>query len=541
MENLTLAGAALTGTGNTLNNVLTGNALNNLLSGLAGSDQLDGGAGNDTLDGGLGQDIVIGGAGDDQITMLVTLGNTDTIDAGADNDTLILSGIVPGDHVVVVNLSSLTDQVVSIGGTPDAPTQINFENLNAAGIGSLVTVTGSAGANIIIGSSGNDTLIGGAGNDTLNGGLGADSMTGGLDDDTYVIDNLGDTITEVAGQGIDTVHINRSVDLTQSPFIEIENVVLTGIAALNATGDGGNNLLTGNSAANILTGGAGTDTLTGNAGNDLLNGGAGDDTVNGGDGNDVILIGSAADHGVGEVINGGAGTDVIRFTSTSPGQTLVLAPGVTAVESVVIGTTAGITTDTTALNVDASNVATALSITGNSGANVLTGTSANDIMDGDMGNDTLRGGLGNDTVDGCAGNDTFLFGLGDGQDLVRDDGGTADKILYDTGINPLDLVISRQANDLRIAIHGTSDQITVQNWYVGTTNRTETIEAGNGEALLSTQVDQLIQAMAGFTCHYRPDLGRWRAVVLVTQGSKRSSRASSPRVGNSEGNAAFLR
>jgi hypothetical protein len=60
-------------------------------------------------------------------------------------------------------------------------------------------------------------------------------------------------------------------------------------------------------------------------------------------------------------------------------------------------------------------------------------------------------------------------------------------------------VISRQANDLRLAIHGSSDQITVQNWYGGTTNQIETLQAGNGQTLLSTQVDQLIQAMAGFT------------------------------------------
>ena len=102
-------------------------------------------------------------------------------------------------------------------------------------------------------------------------------------------------------------------------------------------------------------------------------------------------------------------------------------------------------------------------------------------------------------MNGGSGNDTFLFGRGEGQDLVQDNSGTADKMLFDAGINPLDLVISRQANNLRLSIHGSSDQITVQNWYVGTTNRTETIQAGNGQTLLSTQVDQLIQAMAGFT------------------------------------------
>jgi Ca2+-binding RTX toxin-like protein len=129
-------------------------------------------------------------------------------------------------------------------------------------------------------------------------------------------------------------------------------------------------------------------------------------------------------------------------------------------------------------------------LTGNADANSLTGNGSNNILIGNAGNDTLSG---------LAGNDTFLFSLGDGQDLVRDNSGTADKMLFDGGIDPLDLVISRVANDLRIAIHGSSDQITVENWYTSSVNRTETIQAGNGELLVSAKVDQLIQAMAGFT------------------------------------------
>ncbi|HEU0068778.1 MAG TPA: calcium-binding protein, partial [Nitrospiraceae bacterium] len=318
VENLTLTGTDnLNGTGNELNNILTGNSGNNSLDGGTGADKMAGGTGNDfytadsardvvtealnagtdkvfaslnytlganvedleltgsanltgtgnafantltgnsgnnTLIGGLGEDIVNGGAGNDQITMLVTAGNVDTIDAGADTDTLVLSGVVPGDHVVVVDLS-LADQVVSIGGTPDdTRVQSNFENLNAAGIGSVVNATGSTGDNSIIGSNGNDnmnggagndtlngglgndTLIGGAGNDTLNGGAGIDTMTGGTGDDTYVVDNPLDVLTENVGEGTDTVNINRSVDLTLAPFTEIENVLLTSTAAIIATG-----------------------------------------------------------------------------------------------------------------------------------------------------------------------------------------------------------------------------------------------------------------------------------------------------------------
>lgn len=68
-----------------------------------------------------------------------------------------------------------------------------------------------------------------------------------------------------------------------------------------------------------------------------------------------------------------------------------------------------------------------------------------------------------------------------------------------SGTGPLDLVISRQASDLRIAVHGTSNQVTIQNWYAGAASQVETIQAANGYVLLSTQVDRLIQAMASFS------------------------------------------
>ncbi len=70
---------------------------------------------------------------------------------------------------------------------------------------------------------------------------------------------------------------------------------------------------------------------------------------------------------------------------------------------------------------------------------------------------------------------------------------------FSAGVNPLDLVLSRQANNLRIAVYGSTDQVTVQNWYGGTSHQVETIQAGNGQTLVSTQVNQLIDAMASFT------------------------------------------
>ncbi len=218
---------------------LNGGAGDDLLVGGDGDDLLNGDDGNDTLVGGTGQDNVRGGAGDDHIFMAVTSGNVDIIDAGPGNDTLLLSDVVGGTGNVVVDLSSTSDQVVSIGGATDDSAQNNFENLDASELGGSVNATGSDGANIIIGSSGNDSINGGAGNDTLDGGLGGDAISGGLGDDTYTVDNAGDLVTEALNEGIDKVFSSINYTLTDN----VENLELTGIADLSGTGNALNNIL----------------------------------------------------------------------------------------------------------------------------------------------------------------------------------------------------------------------------------------------------------------------------------------------------------
>ena len=66
-------------------------------------------------------------------------------------------------------------------------------------------IGGSVSADTIDGREGNDVISGLAGNDVINGGSGADTMQGGIGNDTYYVDNAGDHVIDVTGQGTDNV------------------------------------------------------------------------------------------------------------------------------------------------------------------------------------------------------------------------------------------------------------------------------------------------------------------------------------------------
>jgi len=226
--------------------------------GTAGNDTITGGSssdpvlyglgGDDTIDGGLGSDKMYGGAGNDTYIVNVL---TDVVDELAGNGTdTIKTGIT-------YSLAD-TDGAGANGG--------NVENLTLTGT-AAVNGTGNALNNVLTGNSAANTLTGGDGNDTLNGAGGTDTMIGGLGNDIYMVDVATDVVTELAGQGKDAVKSSVSYVLAAN----VENLTLTGTAAIDATGNTGKNVLVGNAGANVLTGGRGKDTMTGGKGVDTFN------------------------------------------------------------------------------------------------------------------------------------------------------------------------------------------------------------------------------------------------------------------------------
>ncbi len=127
-------------------------------------------------------------------------------------------------------------------------------------------LTGGEGTNDLHGEANVDTLIGGTGNDLLDGGTDADTMVGGKGNDTYIVDNVGDSVSEGNNQGIDTVQSSVTWTLGNN----VENLTLTGAGDVSGTGNSMANTIVGNAGANVINGGTGNDTLTGGDGHDTF-------------------------------------------------------------------------------------------------------------------------------------------------------------------------------------------------------------------------------------------------------------------------------
>ena len=144
---------------------------------------------------------------------------------------------------------------------------------------------------LLIGNDGDDTLTGGDGADILKGGTGADHMAGGPGDDTYYVDDAGDTVTEGANDGADKVYASVNYSAAGQ---SIETISAQSDAGLTLTGGTSAVHIVGGAGNDVLTGGALTDHLSGGAGDDRLVATAGHDTLTGGDGADTFVLSAVA-------------------------------------------------------------------------------------------------------------------------------------------------------------------------------------------------------------------------------------------------------
>ncbi|MEI8696954.1 calcium-binding protein [Mesorhizobium sp. ISC15] len=69
---------------------------------------------------------------------------------------------------------------------------------------------------------------------------------------------------------------------------------------------------------------------------------------------------------------------------------------------------------------------------------------------------------------------------------------------FGAGIDANELWFSQQGNNLVVSVLGTTDKVTISNWFAGPGNVVETIKSGDGKVLNHSDVATLVAAMAGF-------------------------------------------
>lgn len=358
-------------------------------------------------------------------------------------------------------------------------------------LGGNDTVDVDGGNDTVLGGAGNDTLLGGDGTDILDGGTGNDALDGGAGDDAYHY-GLGaglDQVTDTAGT--DTVWFGAGIsfDTTVVRLMEAAGITTAHLRLLDEFGnerinqgldiqlsaggtspieqfafaDGTARSLADLTIQTVVTEGTRRgDVIRTGRHDDIIYAGKGGDTIYAGSGHDTVFSGKD-----GDTIFGEAGHD-----------TLYGEKG----DDVLDG---GYGNDW---------------LEGHKGDDTLRGGSGDDALYGDKGKDMLQGGAGNDLLDSGDGDDTILFDRGDGKDtLIGEEHNEDDTVCFGADIDSLDLMLTRQADDLRVSIYGTTDQFTVRDWYTDRDNRVDEFITGNGQSLENSKVNQLIQAMAGFT------------------------------------------
>ena len=509
-----------------------------LAAGVSDSNFLYGGAGNDTIVGGIGNDYIDGGAG------------ADNMQGGLGNDTYIVNSV---NDVILEQQNEGYDTVIS---SSNYILNANIEELRLVE-GSLVNGTGNSLNNRIIGNAQDNILDGVTGADVMMGGAGNDTYyVDNVGDQAIELagegtDTVNSTISYTLGTNLENLTLLDfskaetgkddgvnilvygypkafELDYMQGNAVEgyTGTCALTSIANLATQANqtlseaqvvqkaidnnwcvtdttqpvykrGGSNytqqqsLLTSyginngiimgynpQAIANLIKGGRGV-ILAVNAGN-LWN--DSNYKENGAVNHVVTVTGVACDATTG-AINGfyiadsgrGLVSDMTRYLSIADFEKDANVASAYAIYSV----------DPIKFWEENINA---------------TGNALDNIMTGNRGDNVLMGGTGNDTLSGQTGNDSYVFNKGDGKDTIIDVDTTVGNtdVLKLQNINQTNLWFQQLGNDLQMSVMGTTDQLTIKDWYSGASNQLERIQTAEGYTMYNTDIDKMVQAMAAF-------------------------------------------
>lgn len=368
-----------------------------------------------------------------------------------------------------------------IGGTggADSLTAGSGNNLVVGAAGNDIITTSGSGNDSLYGGDGNDTIIfSGYASTTIEGGngdgticdfgdsnfspVGEDTLLFGdeIHSDNVVVSRVGNNLVAVIRDAANPLATDQvtvqnwywGAVYRIERFLFADGTCLTSgeltVMGNTIIGSDADNVLSGFLGDSLIRGLGGNDTITDGGGNDTIDGGAGDDVITdeelgnnvliGGDGNDRITYCNYASN----IIDGGAGNDTILVNSFRFGD---------------------------------ANYANAIS-----------------------------GGTGNDRITASGAADTYRFNRSDGSDTVYDFGYSGyspaglDTLVFGQNVAADQLWFRHVGNGLKVDVIGTSDNVTIENWYYGSDYHIESFKLADGRTLADTQVELLVQAMASF-------------------------------------------
>lgn len=446
----------------TVPNMITGTTAAETLIGTAGNDVLDGGAGNDRLKGGAGNDVLLGGEGND--VLMDRIGNN-TFDSGAGNDYLYGGN---GQDVYLFGKGDGCDIVDDARGQ------------------TLLFKEGISKQDVEYTRKDNDLV--------------------------FKLKSTGDSISFSCAfmQNLDLTQKIRFADGEQLDIHQIINELST-IKGTNAADDlhgffNTPSTLLGLGGNDDLVGGSNKDILDGGAGNDTLSGGFGDDTyVFGvGDGDDKIVDDQFGDNHI--LFKSGIKYSDVNFSVNDASLFISVQNGngsVTLQDWFLGSCSVKDITFYDGYKIDAAVITEkARTVSGDGNANkingyakvssILLGLGGDDELTGGARNDTLDGGAGNDVLRGGDGCDQYLFGRGDGQDVIVNTS-SGSVLKFKDGISKDDVSYVRQGKNIVFSIKNSSDQITVSNWFGLTINKghykLESITFSDGSSIDCDTID----------------------------------------------------
>ena len=330
--------------------------------------------------------------------------------------------------------------------------------VNAAAVTGGLSIIGNANDNYLVGGAGNDTLTGKAGADTFVYNAGTDVITdyatgdkisfgslsytaAGINANDYVFNfgsgssltvkdvKIGDKLSVAVGDTNSTITalpFNLYLNENETALIADENFAGTTIdlndynkkvRTVDASAITGGISIIGNAYANTLIGGSGDDQFTGDKGNDMFVYSGGNDVITDyGNGSDKISIGGASI--VDVIVNDGnlilgfsegdsltindAANEKIYFRTTNKmtynyfDNHAIFSGTNTSATLTSVATEFSAGNFSKLITIDAQDVSSAVSITGNARSNKIYAGNNGSTINGGKGKYTLRGGDGAD-------------------------------------------------------------------------------------------------------------------------------------------------